>query len=319
MSIKVLSFGEVLIDFVVQGERISWGIGGAPANLAIIASKLNVESALISAFGDDYWGNEIDSLLLDCGVQRQYVSKIKGANTSLAFIFIDQQGEQNEFLFYRDADTRIEAFPLALPNDADNNLFCFGSLSLADERLIYVLDWYLDRLHRTASLIIFDLNIRYSLWPNQHNLRQVLWKYISLANIVKANLNEARFLTEEKSVDRVAGKLWRENMDLLLITLGKDGCFYKSGKNEGFVKGLNIDTRFGDAVGAGDAFLGTFCAGLCVQHKDLRNKHFLTDDNLIVLLSRSNAAGALTAAVRGAIPTSISWNDLDRLIDSDRM
>lgn len=67
---KTLSFGEILWDVIGDGKYI----GGAPFNIAAHLAKMGVESAILSALGDDELGHEALSIAKKLNVNTECVA-----------------------------------------------------------------------------------------------------------------------------------------------------------------------------------------------------------------------------------------------------
>ena len=68
---KLYCFGEVLWDLFPNGAKP----GGAPMNVAIHAQNLGLESAVISAIGDDERGGTLLDILQERGVNTGFITK----------------------------------------------------------------------------------------------------------------------------------------------------------------------------------------------------------------------------------------------------
>ena len=100
---KVVAIGELLIDFVpqqrgcaldevVQFERVA---GGAPANVATAVARLGGRAQMISQVGEDAFGTHILKTLHANGVDTSSVFRTGRANTALAFVSLDKNGNRN--------------------------------------------------------------------------------------------------------------------------------------------------------------------------------------------------------------------------------
>ncbi|KAI3977886.1 hypothetical protein MKX01_036726 [Papaver californicum] len=107
-SSEIVSFGEMLIDFVpnISGVSLAKSTGfvkapgGAPASDACAVTKLSGSSAFIGKFGEDEFIHMLVGVLKDNRVNIQGVFFDKDARTSLAFVTLKKDGEK-EFMFYR--------------------------------------------------------------------------------------------------------------------------------------------------------------------------------------------------------------------------
>ena len=113
---KITAIGEILVD-MTQTHVDDNGIphfaanpGGAPANVAVVVSRLGGESGFIGCVGDDLYGRMLRETLERNGVCTDGLQVTDRANTTLAIVMVDPTGERS-FSFYRKpgADTLIDA------------------------------------------------------------------------------------------------------------------------------------------------------------------------------------------------------------------
>src|SRR3990172_11996279 len=108
LSMSVVCFGELLIDFVATETGVSVGEasgfmkapGGAPANVAVAVSRLGHEAAFVGQVGDDPFGHFLAEVLDAEGVDIRGVRFSAEARTALAFVSLGPDGERS-FVFYR--------------------------------------------------------------------------------------------------------------------------------------------------------------------------------------------------------------------------
>ena len=108
----ILTIGEILIDLTQSGISEN-GIpiynanpGGAPANVAVAASRLGASAAFIGKVGNDAYGEFLCETLEKNNVNTDGVVVDNSANTTLAVVSVNERGER-DFAFYRknSADT----------------------------------------------------------------------------------------------------------------------------------------------------------------------------------------------------------------------
>ena len=113
---QIMALGEVLIDLTQTGtdER---GIpqfaafpGGAPANVAVAASRLGARTAFLCVVGNDSYGRYLRQTLQKEGVDTAALFDTAESPTTLAIVSVDETGERS-FAFYRQpgADTQLKA------------------------------------------------------------------------------------------------------------------------------------------------------------------------------------------------------------------
>ena len=138
---KLISIGEALIDFIPteSGKKIKQvdgfkpAVGGAPANVCAAFTKLGGESKMITQLGEDPFGDKIIDEFRKYNIGCEYVSRTSEANTSLAFVALDEN-KNREFSFYRKpgADMLLEAD--TIKQEWFENIFAlhFCSISIGD-------------------------------------------------------------------------------------------------------------------------------------------------------------------------------------------
>jgi len=116
MRYDLCCFGELLVDFVASpaGESLANSVtfekcaGGAPANVAVGATRLGCKTALIAKVGADPFGDFLVSCMRDNKVNVEGISRAPNVRTTLAFVSLMKNGER-DFTFFRNpgADTEI--------------------------------------------------------------------------------------------------------------------------------------------------------------------------------------------------------------------
>lgn len=299
-----ICLGELLIDFVptvtgtnlVDAPAFHKAPGGAPANVAVGLARLGVPSAFMGKVGDDPFGHFLAATLTQAGVDIGPLCYSAAARTALAFVSLRADGER-EFMFYRhpSADMLFEPHEVDEAAIAKAKLLHFGSISLIGEPVRSATLHAVDTARRAGCLISCDPNLRLDLWPSAEAAHDGLILAISQAQVVKISDDEVRFLCGTEDLEVVRRRLWHDELELLVITSGRQGSRYLTAALEGQVPSFKVESV--DSTGAGDAFT----AGLL--------RCLLQDPTLIQSEERLReacrfacAAGALTTTLRGAIP-----------------
>ena len=103
--------------------------------------------------------------------------------------------------------------------------------------------------------------------------------------------------------------MWHENLKLMVVTLGRQGCQYYTPDFSGFVPGFQVKAI--DTIGAGDGFVAGLISGLLKFQQA-----WLVEDLLVEICRRANAVGALTTTRLGAILALPSSAQLDAFLDA---
>ena len=121
---------------------------------------------------------------------------------------------------------------------------------------------------------------------------------LPLANLVKMSREELPLLTGSEDLERGSQILEDMGVQLSIVTLGKDGSFYRWQGRTGQVPGVAVSVS--DTNGAGDTFLGALLYRL--TRRGEQPLEGLTAQELEADLAFANQAAALTCTKAGAIP-----------------
>ena len=311
---KIVALGEVVAD-IYRGEPISdveLGFvarpGGAPANVAVAASRLGSAAAFVGSVGEDLFGDFILRALESEGVETGGVSRQSApTRTSLAFVEIAQDGDR-AFTFYRTkpaADELLSAEDVTEKLIAGASFVNFGSIPLIREPAR-------SATHRIARLarehdvpVAFDVNFREHLWKGREAAREAVDPLLDLSTIVKLGDDELEPLLGTDDIDEAARTLLDRGVPLVLVSKGPDGAFYATSEFRGEVPAFDIEEVV-DATGAGDAFL----AAALVHLSD----GAFTEEQVREATLRGCAAGALACTAYGAMSALPNLDKLERVV-----
>lgn len=304
----LFSIGEALIDFIPQQtgcpfsevSGFSPAVGGAPANVCGAFTRLGGKSQVLTQLGDDPFGHKIADELQSFGIGISHVPFTDKANTALAFVSLGSDGGRT-FSFYRNpsSDLLLESSQIQKEWFQDAYALHFCSVSLVD--------YPIRQAHRTAisyaqdagAMVSFDPNLRFSLWPDQEALRQIVWEFLPCSNILKISDEELESLTGSGDIKKALPQLLRGNVELLLYTCGKDGAWAFTRSAEAFAPSRPVKAI--DTTGAGDAFIGSFLHSLYRDSIGADKLAALTAAQLQRYLAFSNEYCGRSVLANGAI------------------
>ena len=298
----ILTIGEVLIDLTQTGRdekgipQFAANPGGAPANLAVAASRLGAKTAFIGKVGADGFGRYLSDVLTQNGVDASGVAVDRQHPTTMAVVSVDASGER-DFSFYRGANADVMLSKEDIPDAAleGAKVVHFGSVSLtADPSRSATLD-AVRRAKAMGKTITYDPNYRANLWPDQDTAVAQMKAPLDLVDILKVSDEELPLLTGTTDCESGTAQLAAHGIGLIFVTLGPDGVFYRMGEKTGHVAG--VPCKVGDTNGAGDTFFGAALSKLCKE--DLTA---LTVEKLEQVLAFANKAASITTSRHGAIP-----------------
>jgi sugar/nucleoside kinase (ribokinase family) len=323
----VLSLGEILVDWVCttpgaeldRAQIFTKAPGGAPANLAVGLARQGVSIGFIGRVSDDAYGNWLLNVLEQDGVNTEGVIVDPHAQTRMAYVVTTITGDRKlaEFTKIACADARLEPLDLKPHLFAASSVLHFGSISLIGHPCAEATKQAVELAHIHKLLVSYDPNVRLGLWPSPEVCRMKILDTLSWADLVKINLDELEFLTDSRSFE-AADQLRQEyGIPLLIVTLDADGAYFTCRAGNKHVPGFKV--QLVEATGAGDGFTAGVIAGLLPhleRQSDRRVKlQSMTVDEIVPIIRRANAVGALTCTRAGAIPALPTTEEIDNFVE----
>lgn len=294
----------MLIDFIAgqidKSENVNVfykNAGGAPANVAVCVAKLGGSSCMITKLGDDIFGRFLKYTLEKEGVDVEHVLFTDEANTALAFVSLDKDGERS-FSFYRkpSADMLLDENDVSGITLDNTDILHFGSVDLIDAPVRKAHDKLIAKARECGAIISFDPNLRYSLWKDKQSLLDTVKRYIPLADIVKVSGEELTDITGISDEKSAVNQLFTDNVKLLIVTKGAYGAVAYTKKDVVSVPSEKIE-KVVDTTGAGDSFVGA------TLYQLIENGFDISVESLKKILFFSNKTAGIVVGGAGAIPS----------------
>ena len=307
----VTAIGEILIDLTQTGvneagvPQFSANPGGAPANVAVAASRLGARTAFWGKVGDDGFGAYLRRVLAENGVDRTGL-RTGSQPTTMAVVSVDAAGERS-FRFIRGADRDI--CPEEVDEDAvlKSKILHFGSVSLTAGMSRSATIFAARTAHKNGGLVSYDPNYRPVLWANQAEAAEWMTIPLPLVDIIKLAEEELPLLAGTADLEEGARILEERGLSLIMVTLGGEGVFCRWKGASWHQPGVPV--KVADTNGAGDTFLGAVLSRLCARgEKPLEG---LERAELKDILAFANRAAAFTCSRSGAIPAMPALAELE--------
>lgn len=250
--VKITCVGELLMDMIGKEQRnlaeSSFFLkrpGGAPANVAVAASRMGADVSMIATVGEDDFGDKLIEKMEEEGIGTEHISRIE-EKTSLAFAALDEDASPH-FSFYRGADERISREQL---EGIESDILHVGSLPFTSREASENIFSALEAFEGTVS---FDPNVRPELMSDSYRKR--LEKMLEYTDIVFAAGDEIEFFG---GLEEILVKV-----STVLVTRGSDGAELVTEEDSLDVSPPEVDVV--DTTGAGDAFTGAYLA--CIDEE----------------------------------------------------
>jgi len=231
--------------------QIRTSFGGVARNVAENLARLGQEVVLLSAVGNDIYGEQLLKTACSAGINTDYILELDQQSTGM---YIGVYNAAIELLFALD---NMEIISAITPDYIRKN----------------------ERLFKNASCVFVDMNLSpdtlraiFSLAKRHRlvvcadttsvHLANKLIPYLSNLFLITPNASEAALLvdptkkiTSRKQALLAAKALVSKGVEIVIITLGEHGLCYATSETNGYIPAIQTDIS--DPTGAGDALTAT--------------------------------------------------------------
>ena len=279
--------------------------GGAPANVAVAAARLGAQTAFCGKVGRDGFGSYLSQVLQENGVNVSGLHTSK-TPTTMAVVTLSQEGERS-FRFVRGADVELCPEEIDIRSLTNTKVLHFGSVSLTAGAARSATIFAARQARQQGVLVSYDPNYRASLWESEEDAVEWMRNPLPLVDLIKLSEEELPLLTGTADPETASRYLEELGIQLVLITMGEKGAFYRWQGATGLVPG--VTTTVADTNGAGDTFLGAALSRLTARGDRPLEK--LTAEELEKVLAFANRAASITCSRSGAIPAMPTLDELE--------
>ncbi|AZN29241.1 ribokinase [Flaviflexus salsibiostraticola] len=224
----------------ISGAQLSIGYGGKSSNQAVAARRQGASRVeLITAIGDDAFGREARQLWNDEGIGFQFVKTVPEVSTMVGGIFVEPSGEN-----------RIVIAPGALEHLTVKDLESFSELFDQASVVVVCLEIPTDVVAHAIAM------------ADERGARVVL-NPAPAAPLDESVFSKADFFIPNESEFEFYSKSGYERPpgQTLIVTQGSGGVRVIDDAGEQRFAPLPQE-KVVDTTGAGDTFVGTFCAAI---------------------------------------------------------
>lgn len=279
---------------------ISMSVGGVTHNICENAARLGAAVKLITAVGDDLYGEIIRGECLSAGIDTGGFLVVPGESSSTYLSLHHQTGEMAVAL----SDMRVlQRLSAAFLEEKREMLKSAAAIvmdtGLPEEILRYVADTYGKKIPIFAD----PVSTAYA-----RKLRGKLRGY----HTVKPNLLETEVLAgmeikSRRDLERAADLLLSQGLVRLVVSLGREGVYYRDRDGVSLLARGRPMEQVVNATGAGDAFMG----GLLYT--------FLRGDPPEKALPFAVAASRMAISHRNTINPEISKKAVEAVMERDEI
>ena len=268
---KVLLIGEPMELLMAEEEgrlsevkRFSAHVTGAELNVAVGITRLGLEARYMTRLGNDPRAERIRTFMKENSISDELLITDELHQTGCMMKNKAAPGE-HEIHYYR----QKTAASFLCEKDMDE-------LDLSDIHVIYFTGTFpaisdtaaaaakrlIKRAQKDHITTVFDPNLRGILWTTDGDTLALLNEIASMVDIFVPNLNEAEKLCGLNDPEAIADFYISKGTYKVIVTLGKNGAFFKSAKESGTVPTFAADEVV-NTLGVGDAFAVGLVSGIC--------------------------------------------------------
>jgi ribokinase len=301
---RIVVIGSANTDMIIKtsriprpGETVTGGIfstaaGGKGANQAVAARRLGAEVAFVSAVGHDSFGDLAIQGYVAEGIKVQHIVRDPVARTGVAFIIVDEHGENS-----------IAVVPGA--NNMLSAAHVVASLHTIEQADMVILQ--LETPLATVNAAIDcamkkGIKVVLNPAPAPVNLPDSMLAHV---DILTPNEWEAQTLTgipvtDNASAHRAGQALLAKGVAIVIITMGAAGAWLETQEGGEHIAGYSVQAI--DTTAAGDVFNAAVAVALA-EKKELKEA-----------VRFANAAAAISVTRLGAQPSAPGRKEVENLL-----
>ena len=267
----VLTVGRVNLDLYVEQLGVAMAdaatfrasVGGSPTNIAIVARRLGVPAAVLSAAGTDPAGDVVLRQLGATGVDTRWIGRLPAGSTSMALL-ATLSADRGERQFYRHDPTDAHVNPQAVPGLPWDSLrlVALSADALALGTMADTVRAVGDEALRRGIPVWWDLDLRPNSWDaDPARYRAVVAPALEHASVVIGTEDEYAMLfgLQPDDVSGVEQALTAHPFPQAVLKRGARGAaLFVDGQPRLSVPAITVDPVC--TVGGGDAVAGTLVA-----------------------------------------------------------
>ena len=275
----------------ILGGPFKSGPGGKGANQAVAAARLGADVMMVVKLGKDVFGDQAAQNLALEGIRCDFVLRTETSHTGVAFIIVDDTGE-NMIIVAAGANDQLT------PADVD---LARASIETANIMLLQLEVPVETVEYATRVAHMAGVKVLLNPAPGQPLSEDLLRR----VDVLTPNENEASLITglpvtNLSEVEVAARHLIAKGVGSVVVTLGANGALVVTPAGAQHVPGRSVDVV--DTTGAGDAFSGALAVALGEGKELVEAARF------------ANIAAALQVTKFGTAPAMPYRNEVDTLL-----
>jgi len=267
-------------------------LGGVGRNIAENISKLGIDTTLLTAVGNDLYGNDIISQCKVAGINMSNVLVLENIPSSTYLSIMDNDGDMNVAISHMDIIDELSIEYIKKNDMIIKNSQCVViDTNLKESVIEFLLTNYKDVDFFVDTVSVAKAAKVKTLLPFIHTIKP---NKLEVEQLCDTTINN------DKDVKNAISILLNKGVKNIVVSLGEKGIYY--GNNNCIGKLVNKKVKVVNSTGAGDAFM----AGLVYGY--INNKSLLDSCKI------SMTASALTLEHESTINPNLSIDKINKIL-----
>lgn len=246
---------DVLIPQDSNPGEISIYPGGVSRNISENLARLGIKVSLITSLSNDPFSELIRRNSSEVGINLTHSYENRDEVSTMYVAILDQEGDMQLAL---SDTTALDNMPLE-HIQAKKSVIEHADILVIDASLPSEIMQYLAHEHPNQKIVIDPVSI---------GKARKIYHYVGEFHTIKCNRLEAEYLSDcsiesLEDVPKAAQALLNKGLKQVFITLGKEGAYYASKDQQGFLP--SYAKKVVNVTGAGDAFTAGIVYGMLSQ------------------------------------------------------
>jgi 5-dehydro-2-deoxygluconokinase len=269
-TFDVLAMGRSSIDLyahqvgvpITQVTSFDAYVGGCPTNISVGTRRLGLNSALLTAVGDDQVGDFVVAFLEREGVETRFIPRKNGHRTSAVVLTI-MPPDKFPLTFYREgcADRELTRADVERAPIGDSAIIVVTGTGLSHEPGRSATLFAAERAMAAGVEVLVDLDYRADQWRTRAEYSSLVGTLLSRATLTVGTEEEVMAAADSDDLDAAIARVLAAAKGPLVVKRGGKGAsIYGRGTDRRDVPPFRITVL--NVLGAGDAFASGLIAGL---------------------------------------------------------
>tara|TARA_B100000945_G_C20398139_1_gene605875 strand:+ start:309 stop:1316 length:1008 start_codon:yes stop_codon:yes gene_type:complete len=283
----------------VDIHHISHTAGGSGMNVAVAASRLGSQSALITSIGTGIYAQTVRNELLQSGVDTTFVKQIEGTEGSILIVLTQPDGD---WTVMQSNAKSLKITSQQIPDRlvlSQYKIMHIDAYVYTNKDQRKIVESAITQARKANCIISIDTSV-----PITRDEPEYVLELFSKCDIIFLNDDESRNLNKIDTHQKPIETLQNLSADLVILKQGESGSTIISNHNYGNTPAFQVETK--DTIGAGDNYAGAMLQKLC-------NRYSLYEASLW-----GSAAGSLACLGYGSLSYRYTEQDIQQLISTSK-